>query len=294
MFPVSIEVDSEVPGKQNSLLEFDVPLNMIMFYRYQGMNEPNEKESIGTISLTGSGEESFSFVPNAQVIEKLKPLHKESLKREANNAQPISAASMSLSDQSAPNAEEKTEIKTVATKEVLEPKMVKKAPSADFSKSAAQEKRYETIEEARQIELDAAKQSEQRKAGVEKQSAIEEQNYLEESKLLRAEYAALDKAREQAIIEARMKKQEATLVPSVNQSVLPKPISGSAAVLLSHSLNDGVFLSEEIFLVQQGSLRHEYKKSVYNWVLFDLTYYSKDQEEITQNEYESLKKQLDI
>ena len=265
MFPVSIEVNTKVIGKRNSELEYDVPLNMVMFYRYDGMNGDITKESIGIISMTGSGEESFSFVPNAQVIEKLKPLQKESLKREANNAQPVISIDKKTKEISAEPDEKNTETKLTIAPDISDSKAEEEELSGRMNKTDAQQKRYAAIEEAKQIELNAAKQVEHRKSGVQTKSAVEEQHYLEESKRLRAEYAELDQAREQSLIAARVKKQEALLVPPINQIVYANSVKTLEALLISHAVDEGVFLFEETFLVQQGSLRHEYKKTVYNW-----------------------------
>ena len=294
MFPVSIDVNSEVIRKHNSAIEYEVPLNMVMFYRYEGLSDLVTKESIGTIKITGSGEESFSFVPNADVIERLKPLQKESLKREANNVQPSNGNGAKDVVSSTTPVESNTEPENNVEKTPITKPEVKEDAPHSVNRADFQQMRYAAIEEAKTIETNEAKQSEQRKSGAQTQSALEAKRYLEESKMIRAEFVAEDQARERAIMEARAKKQEAALM--LASGVLhPSPISrASNLILLSHAVNDGVFEFEEMFIVQEGNTKHQYKKVIYNCVLFDVTYYTRDQAEISQNEYESIKKQLDI
>ena len=171
----------------------------------------------------------------------------------------------------------------------------KEEESVDISvvRSDAQSIKYETIEQAKTIELESAKQTKQREINVHASSAAEEQQYIEDSKRLRAEFYAQDKAREEALIAARLQKHQASIVlPPASAPVLKSVVSSPR--LISHYLDEGVFLFEESFLVEQDKMRHEYKKAVYNWLLFDMTYYTRDKDEISQNEYESIKKLLDI
>ena len=283
MFPVSIDVDSSLESYKGQELLYEVPLNMLMFYRYDVMEDGVTDQSIGKIEKTGSGEEAFSFVANTLIIEQLKPLHKESLKREADNE---SASGSKPSEKALIN--ESLASEAIETSE-------KEAGSVDISvvRSDAQSIKYETIEQAKTIELETAKQTKQRENNVQTGSAAEEQKYIEDSKRLRAEFYAQDKAREEALIAARLQKQQASIVLAPLTAPVLKSVISSPR-LISHYLDEGVFLFEESFLVEQDKMRHEYKKAVYNWLLFDRTYYTRDKDEISQNEYESIKKLLDI
>lgn len=293
MFPVSLDIDATIADRKPTDVVYEVPLNMVMFYRYQGMNDAITKESIGKLSMTGSGEESFSFVPNAKVIEQLKPLQKESLLKEASNAQAIRSTEDAVTiNESILTYPEPAKTPTPAARKA-EPKIVEEGEKEFTDKSDAQSKRFETIEEAKQIEVTAAQQSTQRKEMAKTQSAVETQKYLEDSKRLREEYALRDKEREQALVAARIEKQ-ATLPVLPNRAVSEVNPASASPKLISHAVSEGIFLFEETFLVEQGSLRHEYKKSIYHWLFFDAIYYTRDQDEISQNEYDSLKKQLDI
>ena len=283
MFPVSIDVDSRLENYKGQELQFEVPLNMLMFYRYDGMEDGVTDQSIGAIQKTGSGEEAFSFIANTLIIEQLKPLHKESLKREADKE---SASGSKLSEKALIN-------ESIASEAIETSEREEESVNISVVRSDAKTIKYETIEHAKTIELESFKQIKQRENNVHTSSAAEEQQYIEDSKRLRADFYAQDKAREEALIKARLQKQQASIFwPPEISPVLKSVISSPK--LISHYLDDGVFLFEESVLVEQDKIRHEYKKAVYNWLLFDMTYYTRDKDEISQNEYESIKKLLDI
>jgi len=151
MFPVRIAVNTNLDSEAISD-SYDVPLDMTMFYRFEGMRESLVAENIGIIKQTGTGETTFSFIPNKSAIEKLKLLKEESLKREENREGAIEAPVEKIETNVALKSEEGSEASAVAKTEgdrLLNTIDIDDAPT----KLSRQEERYETIEIAKNAEL---------------------------------------------------------------------------------------------------------------------------------------------
>jgi len=293
MFPVAIDVNTHHNADMEVL--YDVPLKMRMYNRYAGMSEAKARKSIGKISRTGTGEETFTFTPYIELIEELRPLYAESERREALGEEPVASEVFTLVPSERTEASETKSDEALPLREVgnVEHEKLGKDDQPDrISRSAD---RFEVVEHAKDLERAHLKESKDRSGVANQRSHQEGEAYIEASKELRRELKVEDDARDLQIAEARIQKQ------ADQEQLQLKTASGSSpfrhvpiSTLVKHSIEDGTFVYDERVLVEDDGVRCEYRKAVYNWLLFDVTYYSKDDEEISEEEFDEVKRTFGI
>ncbi len=294
MLPVAIDVNTEHDSDEEVL--YDVPLKMRMYNRYAGMSEAKARKSIGKISRTGTGEETFTFTPYAKVIEELKPLYAESERREALGEDPVASETFTidLTEDGEASIVESTESAPLKSE-------VEKATPSDAEANEAPDRigrsadRFEVVEQAKGLEREHLKESKNRSGFANQRSHQEGEAYIEASKELRRELKVEDDTRDHEIAEARIQKQAEQDQLLVKTASGPSPFRHNPiSTLVKHSIDDGTFVYDERLLVEDDGVRCEYRKAVYNWLLFDVTYYSKDDKEISEEEFDEVKRTFGI
>jgi hypothetical protein len=295
MFPVSIRIDTRMFEALPETV-YDVPLNMSMFYRFEGIQEEAFEESIGVIKRTGQGEDAFSFVPDADVIERLRALQNESKTRHKAGEEPIEKAQEAGIDDSLEAFSEKEstdptadgvepEIKEAAVNDRLEP-----AHKSELD-IAAQKRHHAHQEEVSALNRSAQRSSweGQRSAQQNEESRVQEE--IDQSKQARKEWSEQKEESEYMLAEARAGKQTRLVQMGVEEVVKNQPLGESRprVELVDYRTNDGLWLSEEHLLISENGKRIEYVKARYDWFLFEVVTCSKNGEEIAEQEYEQVK-----
>lgn len=296
MLPVAIDVSTS--DDEESEVRYDVPLKMRMYNRYSGMSESLARKSIGRIERTGTGENAFTFVPYVKVIEELKPLYAESERREAAGEQPIaSEVFFPETDQetSAKRDERANETKTNGSDADARVDREKPIAEEPMDRTGREVSRFEEVERSKEIERKRILQSKERSGSAKEKAEQAGSDYIEASKQLRRELELEDDMRELEIAEARIQKQadQGVYLESVHMGASP-PMGQSASKLVKHSVDAGTFVYDERLLIELAGTRFEYRKAVYNWLLFDVTYYSKDDKEISEEEFDEVKRTFGI
>ncbi|MEQ9186677.1 MAG: hypothetical protein RLP15_03020 [Cryomorphaceae bacterium] len=296
MLPVAIDVSTSEDAE--SEVHYDVPLKMRMYNRYSGMSESLARKSIGRIERTGTGENAFTFVPYVKVIEELKPLYAESERREAEGEQPI--ASEVFFPETTPEAVTKNIDRAGGTNanpsDANAPDGPEKAIAEEsLDRSGREAGRFEEVERSKEIERERILQSMERSGSAKEKAERAGADYIDASKQLRRELEMQDDTRNLEIAEARIQKQadQGVHLESVHMGASPT-MDQSASKLVKHSVDAGMFVYDERLLIELAGTRFEYRKAVYNWLLFDVTYYSKDDKEISEEEFDEVKRTFGI
>ena len=297
MIPVAIDIDTRMTDEEDVL--YEVPLNMRMYFMYSGLDENLARKSIGVVMRTGTGEEAFSFRPYPAAIDNLKELYAASSERERAGDDPSGSAIFTLDSGRAKH--QKTEPASVGVDEfddngsssnTAKSSTDKPTMTPAKDKSAKIEERYAAIEASKKVEQDQQVASSERSTGSQLDRNDAEQTFIQAQKEIKRSTQVDEEKREQHLADARAAKssQNAYIITTP----YPKQSSKLGPTLIKHATDDGVFMSEEVVLIETAGIRSEFRKAVYHWWLFDLTYYSKDNEEITEEEYAQIKDELGI
>jgi hypothetical protein len=293
MFPVSIHIDTRMFEALPETV-YDVPLNMSMFYRFEGIEGAAFEESIGVIKRTGQGEDAFSFVPDADVIQRLRTLQNESKTRHQAGEEPIEKAeeegiddSLEAFSEKQPTAStgDETEREEVATNDRTD------LPRVSELDIAAQKRHHAHQEEVKALNRSAQRSSweGQRTAQQNEESRVQEE--IDQSKQARKEWSEQKEESEYMLAKARAGKQTRLLQMGVEEAGMNQAANESkpSVELVDYRTSDGVWLSEEHLLISENGKRIEYVRARYDWFLFEVVTCSKNGEEIAEQEYEQVK-----
>jgi hypothetical protein len=289
MFPMSIEVDTRINADDEVV--YEVPLKMTMFYRYANMEDPGAKHSIGVIKQVGVSEESFAFVANQAVIDSYIPLMEESQQRELDGEEAVETGMTGLQMELPALSESTSESETQQpTKPIQSEAINKTRPQASDMRvdpANRQTERFEQVEAAADAQRTDLMAMADREAKAAEARQVDLDAYERERRDLRREWEASEQAEREAIAEARLRKQ--VLAPATGTS----PVSTTTTTnfkLIKHSFEPGYIWSEERLIVEEQGKRHVYVKTRYDWLLFDVVYFSKDEEEISEEDYDQVRK----
>ena len=293
MFPVRIAVNTNLDSEAISD-SYDVPLDMTMFYRFEGMRESLVAENIGIIKQTGTGETTFSFIPNKSAIEKLKLLKEESLKREENREGAIEAPVEKIETNVALKSEEGSEASAVAKTEgdrLLNTIDIDDAPT----KLSRQEERYETIEIAKNAELAEEREKLEVEIGSATSKTEIENLYIRESKRRRANLIVEDQERQASLVDASVRQQEAQVDGLISSGFNRKSAAAKERFeIIKFAFDEGWLTSQETILVKNRDQIDTYKKVLYDWLVLDWAYYYLNEVEISEREYEKIKSLVEM
>lgn len=300
MLPVAVDVVTLEVALGEQLL-YEVPLRMRMYHRFQGMSEAESRKSIGVIRKTSEGEESFSFIPDDKVIARLKPICQESEEREKAGEQPVPSEVFSLpkEDVARSNVSAGESNDDISSKESIdEPanEMIsKEEDSSTPDREARASDRYEEVATSKEEERQRMVSNDEQLTNATARSQSEGDNYVQDSKRLKA--ALRDSMSESAIdlAEARIKKQERVAIPSSEVEIIGRPATTAMKPkLIKHTMDNGIILREERVIVERDGERKTYRKATYDWLLFEATYITCDDLEISQEEYDEVKRMVGI
>ncbi len=280
MLPVAIDVNTKNEG--GKIQFYEVPLKMRMYHRFAGMSKKEARQSIGVIAKTGQGEDAFSFQPYPKVIEELRPIYAESERREKAGEGPIASEVFFPEPAEAKVMEKTTEEEEVTKESVAKAEEVKEERAIE---------RFELIEEARKEERGRMFEAKDQEVNAASKVEREGSSYIDRSKEIRREMELADQQRRDDLTAARIEKhaQHEQELQAVAGGMPSPLVPATGRRLVKHTVDEGTFMSEERFIVEDRGVVFEYRKATYNWLLFDVTYYSKDDEEISEEEYEHVR-----
>lgn len=293
MYDVAIEVSTELSHADENEVTYEVPLNMTLFYRFQDLPSIHENMVIGKVMHTGKGVESFSFTPNAQALEQIKPIREASEKRFLSGEHPASVESeVESRAQTVPTT---TEAKTEIAKPVNTAPHGKKSElqhqGTSGDKFANQSKRFEVIEKSNQLQAEASREAVRGQTNSQTMVDIARRDHDHQSKQLRSEIMTQQAAKDKLLADARVDKYEKQPIvngkPNINNSkhtTTPK--------LLKHTMESGYFVSEERMLLEWNGHREEYRKTIYDWMVVEFEYFYKNEIEISEHEYEAVRRMV--
>lgn len=298
MVPVRISVNTALGEKQGSVQElaYEVPLNMEMYYRYEGMDESAYEGPIGEVCAQGEGKNTFSFRPDKQRMEKIKAMNDLSLRMEAEGRQPLADAE---EKEAGDNAETKgipaksmTAVQAEGAREdekrdarVTDPHEREKELRID-----RQADRYGQIEQANEETSARARDMQERSQAARTDHGDVREHYIVTSKQTRSEVLAGQKEQEDKTLDAKVEKQE-RLMTEIEHAARQKAAAARAQTDentygVSRRMDEGWFYTEEVLRVSECGTRNEYKHITYHWLIIDTDYYYLNDSEITKEMYE--------
>lgn len=305
MFPVSIAIDTRVKGDVTDVV-YEVPLNMPMFYRFAGMDARPFNAVIGTIKKTGDDQLAFTFIPDPVVISVLEPYQLESERRFMAREQPYdgnddasATTSVPVSDPQQDEVSSKPSVGASTDKQTKLQQPLKVPTNAgNYAKEEtemaieAQQRHFERSESSKVLNREQQQQQRQIEQSAKLQNEQIQLETIGNEKRVKQELALTKEAEQIALSQARVAQQARLSQLGVNDKIgdVAKPINAQKTVKISdYTVSDGLWLSEERILVQENGATVEYKKQVYDWLLFEVISYTRNGEEIDENKYGKIK-----
>ena len=294
MVPVSVQVNTDVEagGEDESYM---VPLNMEMFNRYKGMDRTTDLDPIGVITQTGTGEETFSFVADTEMIGLFKSLQKESQEFERKGESPVLEEVQSTQEKENEvfHEGEADHIDNLKLSSENETKPATEVKSEDtiIDREGRQNKRYEMIDEANEISTIGARSRIEGRTSSKEESAEVNSMHTAKQKKTRAAYHEERQAQQRELADARVAR-DAEIFDAITSGAAgrgPYPdMDDSQPIVIKVSESSGWFYDEEIIVVRRNHDVEEYRKTTYNWVLFDATYYYLNETEISATDFQEI------
>lgn len=289
MIPVKIAVNTEVP---EDLLEdgtsVEVPLNMELFKRFKGMDVSPYGKPIGKIKQVGSGKNLFQFVPDPLVLPAVKSVNEESRRRASAGEEPILSEFIRTDDLPSQAAlkekiNEPKDPKTVS--EAVPPKV----EEVEVDEADVNARRFEQVEagELARNELKRA-QANRADAGLAKED-VNQIDYISEAKRLKQQQAEQEAMNRSEAVNAHVARQEQMEDWLMMAAVSKTPNEVPPTMLLRREFESGVIQSSERLWISRNGTEHAYEKVDYNWLLFEVSYYYHNEEEISESEYREVR-----
>ena len=275
---------------------------MELFKRYRGLDISAYKNPIGTVKSDGTGENSFAFFPDRKVLSEVKKVNDESIRRMNAGEDPIDSDEIIIgivespkkSEEISDKIEDATNISSSGSDVVGTEERNRVAPTLDPDRVIADNslERYDRIEEG-QNESNRHERGKQlkRKASLADES-LEQEDYIVKSKLERADKLGLQSKKAQELSDIRVRKHEEMLEDLQSKSRGPRAPKFRMAAdkePIERSGEDGAFYSEELMTIKESGDILSYKKVTYNWVLFEMDYYYRNNKEISEDTYNEVR-----
>lgn len=299
MIPARIDVDTRAKSSWDTEgTVVDVPLNMELFHCYKGMDVRAYRTPLGVVRNTSEVLDGFKLHSDKDHLAALKKVNAKSRELEAAGKSPVRIEEVERDE----SVKEKPETKTKPVAETPAP--AKPATSGTTSKeepAVSVEEETEAVRIDREVEhYDRVEAAETERAKNERalqtKSQVsasdrrnEQENYIASSKSVRSRVSSDEEEELRDVADARVAKQQrlqddleaAAAKARIDSLSRLEPTRG-----IKKTLDSGVILTEEKLLVCEEGVEHNYRKVVYDWLLFDVEYYYKNDTEISKDEYE--------
>lgn len=289
MVKVKILIDTEVSDaisiSQNS---FEVPFNMVLHYRYKGMDlQPSEK-AIGVIRHAGSGQESFQFFPESKTLAEVKRMNATSTEKEKAGAQPILEEVVHVPSASPTPKVAEEEMPEKVEEEPVEVEEPTKKVAEDFAMEQESE-RQQTLKRATAMKSDNDRRRQEKQLSAEEERGSEEFESIYSAKVQRAESLRTNREAQEEQMNVRVMADSilaARLSIAASNYRIPESAGQNAAKPLKILHREGWFyVEEELTVLEQGE-RVTYRHTLWDVGPFESSYYYKDENEIDIREYE--------
>ncbi|MEX2595962.1 MAG: hypothetical protein WEC59_03450 [Salibacteraceae bacterium] len=294
MYPVSIAIDTRIPLDMVEESIYEVPLNMRMYHRYAGIPEGPFKKIIGTIKKTGQGSHSFSFVPDTKVIKSMRSHQALSLELDESDEKPIEhplqeSIEMNVDE---PLVEEPKNRKAVTTSKLEEPSKSEVDVISKPDPFDHQSDRYEVIKASKQLEISQIKQAVDDQQSTDIELGEAQHEHVATMKGIKSENEIQRQSKEAFLADAKSAKfiREKDLMPFVRSGYAAEK---NIPKVISFKSDSGYWIEEEKLMVEQNGVRNEYVKTTYDWLLFTHKSFTKNNLEISEKEYEQIRKLVD-
>lgn len=291
MIPVSIEINTTFPIQSNENLTIEVPVNMELFNRFEELDITPYKEPIGTVRKSNNDSEKFEFYPDTRVLNKVKAVNAKSGKLKVAGKLPIDTDDAEIRrmvrGEDRPIAEVESGDEKVVPEETNPEKL---EPTIDEfeAKADATVDHYSTREEATETAVEKLKTRQKVALESESKKTDDQVEHIHDSKFVKSEQLTQAKEREEALLRARVMKQEALAEglensPTIRQRTPLRRLPKSKAAEL------GFFHSEEVLEVSYGQTLETYRHDNYDWFFFEVNYYYLGDTEISKNQYDQIR-----
>jgi len=299
MYPAFIEVDTRLNSGASTGFRYDIPLNMRLFHRFNGIPEEPFLASIGVISNTGTGDRSFSFVPDEEVIATLKPLQKQSVVHYAAGESPIlksesptrvAAEEAQLEPESDPVEPVGEQLQDALEQSEMDVALV----TGEEERVIRQQVQLDQLEEAQTIQRDKLQQAQKEEHFSDETHAAAKRDELIERKYIQQAHAYDQQLREEEIADARAVQYQRRGRYQATEMRTSSTPSQRSLQLIEHQKEDGFWVNQERLLIEENGQRNWYSRTAYDWVFMEYVAYHKDDIEIEKEEYEQLLEKLGI
>lgn len=296
MIPVSIVVNSSISRLNKDKLIVEVPVNMELFQRFEGLDVKAYQLPIGIVKESDKESELFKFYPNAEVISSIGEVNKKSIILMSQGQEPLITKDSEVKKFFFASKSVENNLETDKPRE-----------NSSISERNSKVEDTESDSELNEKILDVtSSQFDQQEVGFEEAAKVSRQNqkhalaskestgnnqheYIFKTKQIKGrELEELDR-KTQDFTEARIGKQE-YLAELITWKPLDTLAISNKPKLSSKSVNEGFILSEELLNISEGGVRKSYRHDNYDWIFFELDYYYMDKEEITKEQYDQAKR----
>jgi hypothetical protein len=300
MIPVSIEMDTELPHESSEKLLVEVPVNMELFKRFEQLDTRAYQKPIGIIQKTGNPDIPCAFYPNQKNIEAVKLVNSESKRLESIGAKAIltsdneieSLVEVESSIDKKSNRIPETIDQNLRTSELSPTEISTDDPAKEIIEAADTRYKQQEAGEIEEKELLRNQLIKKQYSNIEASGNKQEFIYID--KEARRDKYELEMSRSQDLIDSKVQKQQ-----QIDEDLLAQSKEVSANTVSSSKkaqeiiMDQGFIISEEVLKVREGSKMGTYKHVNYDWLLFQVDYYYREESEITKGEYEEARKLFD-
>ncbi len=288
---INTEVDEKISNSQNI---YEVPFNMVMHYRYKGMDVSKCREPIGVILMTGSGEESFQFIPDNKALAEMKRVNSESQQLEKKGGQPI----MDVEEEQEEEVPERVVTSKSAEEETAEADRASTEAEERAEETAMEEavlevknERQETLKRATKLQSNNERIRQARASNAAEQRGAQELESIYSNKTIRSERLVELQEEQESNIDRQVLADsvlDSRLMAAAAAYKRPEEV-GKPIRTLRHEHKSGWLYDEELLFVKERNHEVVYKSTHWNWWVFETSYYYRNEHEIEAEEFEKIR-----
>lgn len=298
MVPVKVVVNTQIPhSKRGMYEEYEVPLNMKMFYFYAGLYSESLEKPIGLVSFMGEGRESFQFTGDKLAIEAILKIGKQSEVLYKSGKRPVEFARPVKENSAVPLADGHADAPPY--KQVKKALIVHgqneqaKMDSARVSKSEATSMRVFAAAEAHKSQLEESRA--RKNASLVPLQATQGENMAYAEKRLRNDLLEREGLKEKQIEQASMVRQ-AQDQDAYGLAYMQAKAFGSFSRAVGKiqpveiTVEQDWLVKEEKLVVSEGGEKVEYREVETNFLFYRESKYWRNQKEIKAGDYQKVQK----
>lgn len=296
MIPVRIDVDTKAKSSWDTEgTVVDVPLNMELFHCYKGMDVRAYRTPLGVVRNPTEVMDGFELYTDDEHMAELKKINAKSRALEAAGESPVRIDEVERDEpamdkpNSEPEKEEPLESIAKPKNGPTDEPLISLEEEVESARIGREIEHYDRVEAAEMERAKNERALQTKSQASDSDRRNEQENYIASSKSVRSRVNSDEEETLREVADARVAKQQrlqddieaAAANARVDSLSRLEPARG-----IKMSKETGMFFTEEKLLVCEEGVEHNYRKVVYNWLLFDVEYYYKNESEISEDKYE--------